>query len=67
MDQLWCEWKSLSCVQLFGILQVRILEWVAFSLLHGSSQSRDQAQVSHIAGRFFVNWAIEEAPKYWSG
>ena len=32
-----------------GILQARILEWVAFPLSSGSSQPRDQTQVSHIA------------------
>ena len=31
----------------------------------GSSQSRDQTQVSHIAGRFFVSWATKEAPGAW--
>ena len=33
-----------------GILQARILEWVAFPFSRGSSQLRDQSQVSHIAG-----------------
>ena len=37
-----------------GILQARILEWVAFLFSRGSSQPRDQTQVSHIAGRFFT-------------
>ena len=36
-----------------GILQARILEWVAFPLSRGSSQPRDQTQVSHIASTFF--------------
>ena len=36
----------------YEILQPRILEWVAFPLSRGSSQPRDQAQVSHIAGRY---------------
>ena len=40
-----------------GILQAWILEWVAFPLSRGSSQPRDQTQVSHIAGRFFTSWA----------
>ena len=35
-----------------GILQARILEWVAFPFSRGSSQPRDQTQVSCIAGRF---------------
>jgi len=38
-----------------GILQARILEWVAFPSSRGSSQARDQTQVSRIAGRFFTS------------
>ena len=38
-----------------GILQARILEWVAFPFSRGSSQPRDQTQVSRTAGRFFTN------------
>ena len=44
-----------------GILQARILEWVAFPFFRWSSQPRDRTQVSHIAGRFFTSWAIKEA------
>ena len=44
-----------------GILQARILEWVAMPSSRGSSQLRDQTQVSHIAGGFFTIWAIREA------
>ena len=44
-----------------GILQARILEWVAFPFSRGSSQPRDQTQVSCIAGRFFTSWATREA------
>ena len=44
-----------------GILQARILEWVAFSFCRESSQPRDWTQVSHIAGRFFTHWATREA------
>ena len=40
-----------------GILQVKILVWVAFPISRGSSQPRDWTQVSHIAGRFFTSWA----------
>ena len=36
-----------------GILQARILEWVAISFSRGSSWPRDWAQVSCIAGRRF--------------
>ena len=46
-----------------GILQGRILEWVAFPFSGGSSQPRDRIQVSHIAGRFFTSWATREALK----
>ena len=49
------------------ILQARILEWVAFPFSRTSSQPRGQTQVSHIAGRFFTNWATREAQEYWSG
>ena len=38
-----------------GILQARILQWVAFPFSRGSSQPRDRTQVSHIAGRFFTS------------
>ena len=48
-----------------GILQARILEWVAFPFSRGSSQPRDRTQVSHIAGRFFTSWATREA-RYFS-
>ena len=44
-----------------GILQARILEWVAISFSRGSSQPRDWTQVSSIAGRFFTIWATREA------
>ena len=39
-----------------GILQARILEWVAVPFARASSQCRDQTQVSHIAGGFFTSW-----------
>ena len=41
-----------------GILQARILEWVAFPFSRGSSQPRNRTGVSCIAGGFFTNWAI---------
>ena len=37
------------------------------ALLQGSSQSRDQTQVSRIAGGFFTIWATREAHESWSG
>ena len=44
-----------------GILQARILEWVAISFSRRSSQPRDRTLVSRIAGRRFNLWAIREA------
>ena len=47
-----------------GILQARILEWVAISSSRGSSPSGDRTSVSCvscIAGGFFTCWAIREA------
>ena len=43
-----------------GILQARILEWVAISFSRGSSRPRDQTQVSCIAGSSFNLWATRE-------
>ena len=37
------------------LLQARILEWVTFPFSRGSSQLRDRAQVSRIAGGFFTS------------
>ena len=44
-----------------GILQARMLEWVAIPISSSSSQPRDRTLVSCIAGRFFTIWAISEA------
>jgi len=49
------------------IMQARIPEWVAFPFSRGSSQPRDQTQVSHIADGFFTSWATREVQEYWSG
>ena len=72
----WLCAESISHVRLFGtpqsrahqaplamgILQARILEWVAISFSRGSSWPRNWTQVSCIAGRFFTDWAMREAP-----
>ena len=47
-----------------GILQAKVLEWVAISFSRGSSQPRDRTRVSHIAGRCFILWAAREAPNW---
>ena len=38
-----------------GILQARILQWVAFPFSRGSSQPRDLTQMSCIIGGFFIS------------
>ena len=58
---------SLPGSSVHGILQARILEWVAVPFSSGSSQHRHQTQVSCTADRFFTVWATREAQKYWSG
>ena len=52
---------SLPGSSVHGILQARILEWIAISFSRGSSQPRSWTQVSCIVGRFFTNWHTREA------
>ena len=51
---------SLPSSSVHGILQARILEWVAIPFARESSQTRDWTQVSQIAGGFFTVWATRE-------
>ena len=51
-DPMGCSPRGSS---VHGILQTRILEWVPMPSFRGSSQPRDQTQVSRIAGRFFTD------------
>ena len=51
---------SLPGCSVHGILQAKILKWVAIPFSRGSSQPRDWIQVSCIAGRFFTVWATRE-------
>ena len=46
----------------YGILQARILEWIAVPFSRRSSQPRDQTEVSCTAGWFFTSWATREVP-----
>ena len=48
-----------------GILQARILEWVAYPFSRGSSRPRNWTRVSFIAGRFFTSRATREAQRIW--
>ena len=45
---------SLLVSSIHGICQARMLEWIAIPFSSGSSQRRDQTQVSCIAGSFFT-------------
>ena len=58
---------SLPGFSVHGILQARILEWVAIHFSRRSSQPRDQTHISCIAGIFFTIWATREALKYQQG
>ena len=61
-------WDPVDCSpsgsSAHGILQVRILKWVAMPSSRGSSQPRNQTQVSCITGRFFTDWATKEVSWY---
>ena len=58
-------WASTRQAPLsMGILQARILEWVAMPSSKGSSQPRDRTQISCIAGGFFTIQATREAQGY---
>ena len=70
LNCIWSEVKvTQSCPTLCdpmdytvcGILQARILKWVAVPFSRGSSQHRGWAQVSFIAGGFFTSWPTREA------
>ena len=52
---------SLLGSSVHGILHPRIMEWIAISFSNGSSQPRDQTQVTHMAGRLFTDWVTREA------
>ena len=43
-----------------GIIQARILEWVAIFFSRGSSRLRDRTWVSYLVGRFFTIWATRK-------
>ena len=45
---------SLPGSSIHGILQARVLEWIAIPFSRGSSTSRDRTQVFCIAGKFFT-------------
>ena len=52
--------RSLPGSSVLGVLQARILEWVAVPSSRGSSSPRDLTWVSRIAGRFSTVRATRE-------
>ena len=56
-DPMDCSWPGSS---VHGMLQARILGWVAIPFSRGSSWPRTQTQVSCIASGFFTIWATRE-------
>ena len=78
LDQVKSKWQSFqSCPTLcdpmdcsppgssvHGVLQARIVGWVAISFSRGSSWPRDQTWVCCIAGRLFTIWATRDAQRY---
>ena len=57
-DPTDCSPQSFS---VSGILQARILEWVAVSFSSRSSWSRDRTCISCVSGGCFAFWATREA------
>ena len=53
---------SLPGSSIHGLFQVRVPKCVAISFSRGSSQPRDQTQVTQIVGRCFTIWATREVP-----
>ena len=47
-----------------GILQARILKWIAIPFSRVSSWPRDRTRISHIEGRFFTIWATRRTWKW---
>ena len=48
-----------------GILQARILEWVAISFSRGSSLPRNQTQVSRIVSKFLFKFNLHLQTNCW--
>ena len=62
-----CKHMNCSLPSGHGILQTRILEWVAIPFSSRSSQPRDWTWDSCITGSFFTVWATRETLKIVQG
>ena len=60
-NSLWPVDCSPPSSSVHGILQARILQYVAISFSRASSWPKNQTRVSCIAHGFFTNWAMREA------
>ena len=58
-----CNCIALQASLCMGLLQARILEWVAMASSRGPSQPRDQTQVSCISGRYFYHLSHQGSPR----
>ena len=69
VTQLWLSatpWTTAHQAPLsMETLQSSILVWVAMPSSRGSSQPKDQTQVSCIASGFFIVWANREVQERW--
>ena len=61
LSRVWL-WNPMNCI-VHGIFQARILEWLAFPFSRGSSQPRDQTQVTCIAGGLFYHLSHKGSPR----
>ena len=60
LSHVWLSVTPSPGFSAHGIFQARILECVAISSSRGSSQPRDQTQVSSTAGGLFTIWVTRE-------
>ena len=62
-------WNPMDCnlpvSSVHGILQARVLEWIAMPFSRALFQPRDWTLVSCITSRFFTIWAPREGPRPW--
>ena len=66
VNSYWCAHTDCDPMHysVHGILQARILEWVAIPFSRGSSQPRDWTQISRIVGRFFYQLSHKGSPAH---